>query len=221
MEGFEMIRISGCLGLAALLAGTAIGLSACDGGSAGVAARDHSQAQAAPDTTVADAGGGRSVLNDQGSDDRDDARRQPVALVMGKPMWAANRRHSAEENAQYQFARDGADFGAKTLDDFVAKAHAFTSSPPGDVQTLTRSNGDKLLYDPEHNIFAVVSKEGAPRAMFKPTQGKAYWDEQVQRQAQGDDNGGGRRSYGDHSDSDRGGGSDRGGSGRGDGDAQG
>ena len=123
----------------------------------------------------------------------------------------------AEENAQYQFARDGADFGAKTLEDFVAKAHAFTASPPDDVQTLTRSNGDKLLYDPAHNIFAVVSKEGAPRAMFKPTQGKAYWDEQVQRQAQGDDDQGARRRYGDRSDGDRGGGSDRGGSDRGDG----
>jgi pyocin large subunit-like protein len=177
-------------------------LSACDGGSASTAARDHSQAQVAPDTTVASAGG-RSVLNDQGgygerSDDRGDARREPVALVMGKPMWAANRRHTAEENAQYQFARDGADFGAKSLEDFVAKAHAFTASPPADVQTLTRSNGDKLLYDPEHNVFAVVSKDGAPRAMFKPTQGKTYWDEQVQRQAQGGDDRRDRRSYGEH-----------------------
>jgi pyocin large subunit-like protein len=210
------------LGLAALLAGTAMALSACDGGSASTAARDHTQAQAAPDTTVADTGGGRSVLNDRDNyadrsgGDRQDARRQPVALVMGKPMWAANRQHSAEENAQYQFARDGADFDAKTLDDFVAKAHAFTSSPPHDVQTLTRSNGDKLLYDPEHNVFAVVSKEGAPRAMFKPTQGKAYWDEQMQRQAQGDD-GGGRSRYSDRSR----GGSGSGGSDNGDGDGQG
>ena len=213
-----MVRISGCFGFAALLAGTAMALSACDGGSASTAARDHSQAQVAPDTTVADASG-RSVFNDRsgygerGGGDREDARREPVALVMGKPMWAANRRHTAEENAQYQFARDGADFDAKTLEDFVAKAHAFTASPPQGVQTLTRSNGDKLLYDPAHNVFAVVSKDGAPRAMFKPTQGKAYWDEQVQRQAEGADNGGGRRRYGDHGD---GGGSDRGG-----GDAQG
>ena len=37
------------------------------------------------------------------------------------------------------------------------------------------------------NIFAVVTKDGAPRAMFKPQAGKAYWDQQVARQAEGDD----------------------------------
>jgi hypothetical protein len=202
MEGMDMSRITGCLTLAALLAGAAIAIGGCDGGAASTAARDHSQAQGAPDTTVADrdyggGSGGGSVFNDRAAADRGDARREPVALVMGKPMWAANRRHTAEENAEYQFSRDGADFGAANLDDFVAKAHAFTSSPPGDVLTLTRSNGDKLLYDPKSNVFAVVDKDGAPRAMFKPTEGRAYWDQQVQRQAQnGDDRDHSHRSGG-------------------------
>jgi pyocin large subunit-like protein len=184
-------------GIAALLASTAIVLGGCDGGSA-TAARDHTAGAA--DTTVA-ADNGHSVLNGRdnssGGADRGDARREPVALVDGKPMWAANRRHTAQENANYQFQCDGADFDARTLDDFVAKAHAFTASPPKDALTLTRSNGDKLLYDPARNIFAVVSKDGAPRTMFKPQAGKAYWDQQVARQADGgdrsDQNGG--RSY--------------------------
>ena len=185
-----------------LLAGAALALGGCDGGSA-TAARDHTAGPAAADTTVA-ADSGHSVLNggdrgynDRDSDDQNDARREPVALVNGKPMWAANRRHTAQENANYQFQRDGADFDARTLDDFVAKAHAFTASPPKDALTLTRSNGDKLLYDPARNIFAVVTKDGAPRTMFKPQSGKAYWDEQVARQSddsdRSDHNGG--RSY--------------------------
>ncbi|HEY5008946.1 MAG TPA: hypothetical protein VII42_13140 [Caulobacteraceae bacterium] len=98
-------------GMAALLAGAALVLGGCDGGSA-TAARDHTASPAAADTTVAD--NGHSVMNarDNGdSADRDDARREPVALVDGKPMWAANRRHTAQENANYQFQRDGADFG--------------------------------------------------------------------------------------------------------------
>ena len=187
-----------CAGIAALLAGAALVLGGCDGGAA-TAARDHTAGPAAADTTVAD--NGHSVLNprDSGdSADRDDARREPVALVDGKPMWAANRQHTAQENANYQFQRDGADFDAHTLDDFVAKAHAFTSAPPKDALTLTRSNGDKLLYDPARNIFAVVTKDGAPRTMFKPAAGKAYWDQQVQRQADGGDRSGqnsGSRSY--------------------------
>ena len=109
---------------------------------------------------------------------------EPVRLINGKPMWAANKRHSAEDNAEYQFNRDGADFGAKDLDDFVAKAHAFVEAPPAGVQTLTRANGDRLLYDPKANVFAVVSREGAPRTMFKPRDGAAYWDEQKQRLAE-------------------------------------
>jgi hypothetical protein len=199
-------------GIAALLASTAILLGGCDGGSA-TAARDHT-AGAAADTTVA-ADNGHSVLNGRdssgGGADRGDAQREPVALVNGKPMWAANRRHTAQENANYQFQRDGADFDAHTLDDFVAKAHAFTASPPKDALTLTRSNGDKLLYDPARNIFAVVSKDGAPRTMFKPQAGKAYWDQQVARQADGgdrsDQSGGhsyGRRSSGHDASDDQG-----------------
>jgi pyocin large subunit-like protein len=183
-------------GMAALLAGAALVLGGCDGGSA-TAARDHTAGPAAAaDTTVAD--NGRSVLNnrDNGdSADRSDARREPVALVDGKPMWAANRRHTAQENANYQFQRDGADFGASSLQDFIAKAHVFTSAPPKDALTLTRSNGDKLLYDPAHNIFAVVTKDGAPRTMFKPAAGRAYWDQQVQRQSDGGDQNNGSRSY--------------------------
>jgi pyocin large subunit-like protein len=195
--------------IAALLAGAAIALGGCDGGAASTAARDHT-AGAAADTTVA-AGNGHSVLNGADNADRGDARREPVALVDGKPMWAANRRHTAAENANYQFQRDGADFDARNLDDFVAKAHAFTASPPKDALTLTRSNGDKLLYDPKRNIFAVVTKDGAPRTMFKPQSGKAYWDQQVARQAdggdrsdRGDSRGYGRRSSGRDASDDQG-----------------
>ena len=116
-------------------------------------------------------------------DRRDDPRDAPVRLVAGKPYWAANRTRSAEENAQRAFARNGADFGARNVDDFVEKAHAFVSRPPRDVQTLTRANGDKLFYSAERNVFAVASKAGAPRTMFKPREGMAYWEEQKTREA--------------------------------------
>jgi pyocin large subunit-like protein len=187
-------------GVAALLTGVAAGLSACDGGAASTAARDHSTSTGA-ETTVAAAGGDRAALTDEdradaGSDARADPRTQPVALVDGTPMWAANRQHTAEENADYQFHRDGADFGARDEAAYVRLAHDFTAAPPKDVLTLTRPNGDKLLYDPKRNIFAVVTKDGAPRAMFKPTAGKAYWDQQVARQSDQTDRSSSSRRYG-------------------------
>jgi hypothetical protein len=190
-------------GVAALLATAGLlALSACDGGSASPA-RDHSaSATARPSYGAA----GSDARPQQGSFssssfDREDPRREPVKLVHGKPMWAANRRHSADENAEYQFNRDGSDFGARSVDDFVTKVHAFVDHPPSDAQTLVRNNGDKLIYDSKANVFAVVTKDGAPRTMFKPRDGAAYWDQQKERLAEeakgdgGSNGGGSRRSY--------------------------
>lgn len=103
----------------------------------------------------------------------------PVRLVSGRPMWADNRSHTAQENAQYQFEQHGSELGARDLDDFVGKAHRFANSPPSGALSLTRANGDRLMFDPKSQLFAVVRSDGAPRTVFKPETGKAYWDEQV------------------------------------------
>jgi len=179
------------VGVAALWGGAClVGLTACDGGSA---ARSQQAAGAQPVYASAAPAGGASEAGSANVAERE-APRTPVPLVNGKPMWAANRRHSAQENAEYQFNRDGPDFGARTVDEFVSKAHAFVDEPPAGVQTLTRRNGDRLLYDPKANVFAVVDKDGAPRTMFKPRDGGAYWEEQKARVAQQASGGYGRRS---------------------------
>jgi pyocin large subunit-like protein len=82
-----------------------------------------------------------------------------------------------------RFERNGEAFGAHDLDGFVKKAHAFIDHPPKGVETLKRRNGDVLMYDAKSNVFAVANKDGAPRAMFKPDQGAAYWEEQKAREA--------------------------------------
>ena len=112
-----------------------------------------------------------------------ESRNAPVRELDGRPIWSASRRGTAEENAQRAFDRNGEAFGARDLDDFVRKAHAFIETPPAGTQRLTRANGDVLLYDPKGNVFAVATKDGAPRTMFKPDEGAAYWDEQKARQA--------------------------------------
>lgn len=112
-----------------------------------------------------------------------DPRDAPVPKVEGKPMWAANRRHTAEENAQYQFTRNGGDFDAKSESEYVSDAHHFVDHPPRGVETLDRPNGDRLLYDPKGNVFAVVARNGAPRTLFKPRDGESYWTQQKDREA--------------------------------------
>jgi pyocin large subunit-like protein len=155
--------------------GLALGLAACDGGASAVKAPKAGDvataAEPASDRDAPSYGGGAY----DSAPTRPDPRDAPVRKVAGKPMWAANRTRTAEENAQRGFERYGADFAAADVDDYVRKTHAFVTHPPAGAQTLTRANGDTLIYDPKANVFAVVTKAGAPRTMFKPDDGATYW----------------------------------------------
>ena len=158
--------------------GTVVGvvgvlLAGCDSGPSALPARDHSKAAM---EQAAQAAASRP-------DERGAEARAPAPLVDGKPMWSANRKYSAEQNAQYHFKRNGADFGAKSVDQFVRTAHDFVTDPPKGTLTLKRANGDTLMYDPKGNVFAVATKDGAPRTLFKPDDGLAYWNKQKDREA--------------------------------------
>lgn len=171
-------------------------LAACDGAPSANAARAHlgdsadrRLADAAPDGSNerAPARYSNAVYTTSASarDSRDSAADAP--LFHGKPLWAANKNHTAQENADYHFKRDGDAVGATSEDDFLTKVHAFVDHPPEGTQTLSRSNGDKLMYDPKANLFAVVDKDGAPRTLFKPRDGATYWKQQKDSVASGDD----------------------------------
>ena len=162
--------LSVALGISALAL-----LSACDNGPSAVrqqAAGSQTASANAPQGT-SDAGGG------SGATPQVDHRKDQVAKADdGKPVWAPSKAKTAEEGAEKAFERNGEAFGAKTVDQFVQKAHAFVGHPPKGTLTLTRKNGDTLYYDPKANVFAVANKEGAPRTMFKPDDGMAYWEKQ-------------------------------------------
>lgn len=162
-----------------LAAAATLALTACDNGPSAVARKQAAGTQMAANA-VDDAATSANASTDA---PRVDHRQDPVKLVDGKPMWSASRKYSATENAQRAFARNGEAFGADTVDEFVEKAHAFVGHPPKGTLTLARNNGDTLLYDPKGNVFAVRSKAGAPRTMFKPDEGMAYWEEQKTREA--------------------------------------
>jgi pyocin large subunit-like protein len=198
------------MSVAVAMFAAAVGLGACDKG-ASAPARSHAadEGSSAPARSYDSGGSSRDSGSSSYSDRRDsgrssyahdDAPRASVPLVDGKPMWSDNRRHTAEENADYHFHHDGPDFGASSEKDYVAKVHRFIEHPPSDVQTISRSNGDKLFYDPKTNTFAVERRDGAPRTMFKPHDGEAYWKEQEAKAASGDDSYGGRSHRSESSD---------------------
>ncbi len=173
-----MAGLKAALSLALGISAMAL-LSACDNGPSAV-----SKQAAGPQMASATAPE-RSYGPDRGDADapKVDHRKDVVAAADdGKPVWAPSKRFSAEEGAQRQFERDGQAFEAKSLDQFVKKARAFVGHPPKGTLTLTRKNGDTLFYDPKGNVFAVANKEGAPRTMFKPDDGMAYWEKQKDRE---------------------------------------
>jgi pyocin large subunit-like protein len=167
--------------LAALGGCAALSLAACDNGPSAVAGKQAAGTQMAVNSQTP------SSRDDGGSRFDDgpqvDHRKDPVDMVHGAPVWSASKKYSAQSNAEYAFKKNGQAFGARDLDDFVRKAHAFVEHPPKGTLTLTRANGDTLFYDPKANVFAVAAKTGAPRTMFKPDEGMAYWDEQKTREA--------------------------------------
>jgi pyocin large subunit-like protein len=157
------------------IVGVALSVGACDGGASAVkASKAGDVASAAEPASDRDAPAFNGGSYDSGPT-RPDPRDAPVRKVAGKPMWAANRTRTAEENAQRGFERYGAEFAAADVDDYVRKTHAFVGHPPAGAETLKRANGDTLIYDPKDNVFAVVTKAGAPRTMFKPDDGAVYW----------------------------------------------
>lgn len=158
--------------LLAVMALAGAGLAGCDNGASAVRAPTGGERAEIPASTPYQRDGARPA-------DPSDA---PMRLVSGKPYWAANRTRTADENAERSFQNNGKAFDAKSTEDYVAKVHAFVADPPKGSETLKRANGDLLIYDPKGNVFAVVSRDGAPRTMFRPDEGAAYWNEQKSRE---------------------------------------
>jgi len=150
-------------------------LGACDNGPSAVSKQ-------AAGTQMATAGAPERSSASSDAPGPDHRKDTVVVADDGKPMWAPSRKSSAEEGAQRAFDRNGETFGARSVDQFVSKAHAFVGHPPKGTLTLTRKNGDTLFYDPKANVFAVANKDGAPRTMFKPDDGMAYWEKQKDRE---------------------------------------
>ena len=101
-----------------------------------------------------------------------------AATEQARPQLTANRRETVDVKVARLFETNGADFGARTPEEYLARVEAFTARPPAGAERIERPNGDVLLYQASTNTFAVVSREGVPKTMFKPREGAAYWAEQ-------------------------------------------
>ena len=140
---------------------TALTLAACGNGDSAVETRDRT-AEATPVALVSSAAAA-TPAEGGGAE---------------KAVITANRRETVDEKIQRLYERNGADFDARSAEDFLDKVTAFTTRTPSDVERASRPNGDTLLYQASTNTFAVVARDGTARTMFKPDDGPTYWAEQ-------------------------------------------
>ena len=147
-------------GLAAGLAAGLLALAGCGNGGSAVETRQRGTPGADATLTSAPSPGGE------------------VAPEKARPVLTANRRETVDAKITRLFERNGADFGAQTSQDYLDKVRTFISRPPAGTERVERPNGDVLLYQASTNTFAVVSRDGVPKTMFKPRDGAAYWIEQ-------------------------------------------
>lgn len=173
------MRISVFLAVAALAL-----TGGCGNGGSAVETRDRAATEAPA------AEGGAIGLASSAADVGSDASAPVVEAPRGAAVWSTARNRTAEEGARRSFERNGADFGAATQDDYVQAVHAFIANPPPGTETVRRRNGDTLYYHAASNTFAVATRDGAPRTMFKPREGAAYWVEQQASVARQSDGGG-------------------------------
>jgi pyocin large subunit-like protein len=158
-----MVANKGSIGAVGAVAAALLALSGCGNGGSAVETRDRTTAGSEAVLTAAN--GAPAAAGE-------------AATETAKPALTANRRETVDAKIARLFARNGADFGAPTAQDYLAKIEAFTARPPAGTDPAERPNGDVLLYQASTNTFAVVSRDGVPKTMFKPRDGAAYWAEQ-------------------------------------------
>jgi pyocin large subunit-like protein len=151
--------------IAAIGAGV-LGLAGCGDGGSAVETRDRA------------AQGAEAVLTSAAAAPAEAAEAGPEKA---RPVLTANRQETVDAKVARLFERNGADFGARSAQDYLARVQAFTTRPPSGTERVERPNGDVLLYQASTNTFAVVSRDGVPKTMFKPRDGAAYWAEQKAR----------------------------------------
>jgi pyocin large subunit-like protein len=95
------------------------------------------------------------------------------------PLWSSGPEHDAQENAAHHWQKHGSEFRELHSErDYTNAAHDFVNHPPPGAETKHDSRGNTLIYDPDSNTFAVKAPDGAPRTMFRPHNGRVYWDRQ-------------------------------------------
>jgi SPP1 gp7 family putative phage head morphogenesis protein len=74
------------------------------------------------------------------------------------------------------------EYGNISLEAYRDKAITLLNTPVGDgIEGFTNKNGHVFRYDSINNDFASAKPSGIVETLFKPKQGRAYWERQIER----------------------------------------
>ena len=94
------------------------------------------------------------------------------------PIWSATKSKSAVENALGHWNKHKAEFPElANARQYAKTAGSLVTSPPAGALTKARG-AETLIYDQATNTFLVRGANGAPKTMFRPTDGLDYWNKQ-------------------------------------------
>ncbi|SMF69177.1 intein N-terminal splicing region [Paenibacillus barengoltzii] len=78
---------------------------------------------------------------------------------------------------QDHFDRHGSDFGAKNPTEYAQMANDFFKNR-NKYEVKVDTDGTIRVYDPKTNTFGSYNADGTSKTFYKPTRGRAYWDDQ-------------------------------------------
>jgi RHS repeat-associated protein len=101
-----------------------------------------------------------------------------VGRILGSQA-ASSVRFASRELLESHFLKHGAEFGARTAKEYLEQAQEFVARDG--LESAVKAGGDKLLYDPLTNEFAIVTEKGVLRTYFKPEKNLEYWIRQLDK----------------------------------------
>ncbi len=102
----------------------------------------------------------------------------PPAYAAKIPIWSSTKKLSSIENALGHWNKHKAEFPElANSKEYVDAANSMATNPSAGALAKTRG-ADTLIYDPATNTFLASGADGAPKTMFRPTDGINYWNKQ-------------------------------------------
>ncbi|MGE0332564.1 MAG: hypothetical protein AB7P37_17945 [Ramlibacter sp.] len=94
------------------------------------------------------------------------------------PIWSSTNKLSSVENAFGHWSKHRAEFPElANSKQYVEAAHDLAKNPPASA-LIKQRGAETLIYDQKTNTFLVKGADGAPKTMFRPTDGINYWNKQ-------------------------------------------